>query len=92
MLKKWILLLSCVMALLLAGCGASTVEDMYAPPRRSEAFNELQTAIDRAMVGMEYAAPDSGDNRQTVQMAVLDGDGVEEYILFARAGIACFSR
>lgn len=85
MLKKWILLLSCVMALLLAGCGASTVEDMYAPPRRSEAFNELQTAIDRAMVDMEYAAPVSGENRQTVQMADLDGDGVEEYILFARA-------
>ena len=85
MLKKWILLLSCVMALLLAGCGASTVEDMYAPPRRSEAFNELQTAVDRAMVDMEYAAPVSGENRQTVQMADLDGDGVEEYILFARA-------
>ena len=85
MLKKWILLLSCVMALLLAGCGASTVEDMYAPPRRSEAFNELQTAIDRAMVDMEYAAPVSGENRQTVQMADLEGDGVEEYILFARA-------
>lgn len=85
MLKKWILLLSCIMALLLAGCGASTVEDMYAPPRRSEAFNELQTAIDRAMVDMEYAAPVSGENRQTVQMADLDGDGVEEYILFARA-------
>lgn len=85
MRKKWIVLLCCVMALLLTGCGASTVEDMYAPPRRSEVFHELQTAIDRAMVDMEYAAPVSGDNRQTVQMADLDGDGVEEYILFARA-------
>lgn len=85
MRKKWIVLLCCLMALLLTGCGASTVEDMYAPPRRSEVFHELQTAIDRAMVDMEYAAPVSGDNRQTVQMADLDGDGVEEYILFARA-------
>ena len=73
------------MALLLCGCGASTVEDMYAPPRRSEVFNELQTAIDRTMVDMEYAAPVSGDNRQTVQMADLNGDGLDEYILFARS-------
>ena len=85
MRKKWIILLSYVMALLLCGCGASTVEDMYAPPRRSEVFNELQTAIDRTMVDMEYAAPVSGDNRQTVQMADLNGDGLDEYILFARS-------
>ena len=85
MRKKWIFLLVLTLALLLGGCRASTVEDMYSPPRRSEAYNELQTAIDRAMVDMEYAAPVSGENRQTVQMADLDGDGVEEYILFARA-------
>lgn len=85
MRKKWIVLLCCIIGLLLCGCGASTVEDMYAPPRRSDVFHELQTAIDRTMVDMEYAAPVSGDNRQTVQMADLDGDGVEEYILYARA-------
>lgn len=85
MQKKWIVLLCCIIGLLLCGCGASTVEDMYAPPRRSDVFHELQIAIDRTMVDMEYAAPVSGDNRQTVQMADLDGDGVEEYILYARA-------
>ena len=84
MKAKWIYLLCLTAALLLCGC-ASTVEDMYAPPRRSDAYNELQTAIDQAMTDMEYAAPVSGENRQTVQMADLDGDGVEEYILFARA-------
>ena len=81
--KIWVLYLALV--LLLTGCAGTTVEDMYAPPRRSEAYNELQTAIDRAMVDMEYAAPVSGENRQTVQMADLDGDGVEEFVLFARA-------
>ena len=80
--KIWVLILSLV--LLLTGCTGRTVEDMYAPPRRSEAYNELQTAIDRAMADMEYAAPVSGENRQTVQMADLDGDGVDEFILFAR--------
>lgn len=82
--KKWILLFSLLSALLLGGCTGTTVEDMYAPPRRSEAYNELQTAVDQAMADMEYAAPVSGENRQTVQMADLDGDGVEEFILFAR--------
>jgi len=83
--KKWIVLLSLGAALLLCGCAGPTVEDMYAPPRRSEAYNELQNAIDRAMTDMDYAAPVSGENRQTVQMADLNGDGAEEYILFARA-------
>ena len=81
--KKWILPCMLLMGLLLTGC-ASTVEDMYAPPKRSEAYNRLQSAIDSAMAGMEYAAPVSGDNRQIVQMADLDGDGTDEYILFAR--------
>lgn len=83
--KKWIIQMLLATALLLCGCTANTVEDMYAPPRRSEAFNELQIAIDRAMIDMDYAAPVSGENRQTVQMSDLDGDGVEEYILFARS-------
>lgn len=81
--KIWPAILLLTMALLFSGC-ASTVEDMYAPPRRSEAFNRLQSAIDRAMVGMEYAAPVSGENQQIVQPADLDGDGTDEYILFAR--------
>jgi len=82
--KIWLSLLILTAALLFGGCAMSTVEDMYAPPRRSDAYNELQTAIDRAMTGMEYCAPVSGENQQTVQMADVDGDGVEEYILFAR--------
>ena len=80
--NKWICLCLTVL-LLFTGC-ASTVEDMYAPPKRSEVYNRLQSAIDGAMVGMEYAAPVSGENRQIVQMADLDGDGTDEYILFAR--------
>ena len=80
--KKWICVLLTA-ALLLSGC-ASTVEDMYAPPKRSEGYNRLQSAIDGAMAGMEYAAPVSGENRQIIQMADLNGDGMDEYILFAR--------
>lgn len=85
-MKKRIVCLTVLMlaALLLGGCTMRTVEDMYALPKRSEEYSHLQTAIDTAMYGMSYSAPRSGENRQTVQMADLDGDGVDEYIVFAK--------
>ena len=85
-MKKRIFLaaLLALTALLFSGCTMRTVEDMYALPKRSEEYSHLQTAIDTAMYGMNYSAPRSGDNQQTVQMADLDGDGVDEYIVFAK--------
>lgn len=83
-MKKWI----CA-ALLAAGlsglCGcATTVDQMYCLPRRSERYENLQTLIDQSMSGLEYSAPTAGENQQTVQMADLDGDGNGEVILFAK--------
>lgn len=85
-MKKRIGLLSLLLmaALLFGGCAARTIEEMYALPKRSEEYNHLQSIIDSAMYGMSYSAPRSGDNQQTVQMADLDGDGVEEYLVFAK--------
>lgn len=77
------LLLSLCMTL--CGC-AMTVEEMYCLPRRPESYDNLQVAMDPVMRGLEYAAPSTGRNQQTVQTADLDGDGTEEVILFARAG------
>lgn len=71
-------------ALLLSGCGMRTVEQMYCLPKRSDTYQELQSVIDSAMSGMEYSAPTSGDNQQTVQMADLNGDGKDEYLVFAK--------
>ena len=71
-------------ALLLSGCSMRTVGQMYHLPKRSEDYNNLQSAIDRAMLGLEYCAPLAGENRQTVHMADLDGDGDQEYLLFAK--------
>lgn len=85
MKKKILFLVLTLTALLLTGCAMQTVEEMYAVPKRSAEYSSLQSAIDAAMVGRTYAAPVSGDNQQSVQMADLDGDGVEEYLVFAMA-------
>ncbi len=83
MKKKITLLLLALASLLLTGCSMRTVEEMYVLPRRSEEYSLLQSAIDAAMENMTYAAPISGDNQQTVQTADLNGDGLEEYLVFA---------
>lgn len=85
-MKKRILtaMLFLLTALLFSGCTMRTVEQMYALPKRSEEFNEMQSAIDTAMYGMTYASPQSGENQQTVQMADLNGDGMDEIIVFAK--------
>ena len=84
MKKRWILLLMLLAALLLNGCAMRTIDELYAPPKRSEEYDNLQRSIDIAMAGLEYSAPLNGENQQAVQMADLDGDGVEEYLVFAK--------
>ncbi len=69
---------------LLSGCVFSTVDEMYQLPKRSEEYRALQQVIDGAMIDLSYCAPVSGQQRQTVQMADLDGDDDLEYILYAR--------
>lgn len=84
MKKRILLSLAVLAALLLSGCAMRTVDQMYCLPKRSDTYNELQSAIDEAMDGMEYSAPNSGDNQQSVQMADLNGDGRDEYLVFAK--------
>lgn len=84
--KKWhILVLIILVFSLLTGCNMRTVDEMYSPPKRPEAYTNLQTQIDKVMVGQEYHAPISGENRQAVQSADLDGDGEPEYLVFAKS-------
>jgi len=84
MTKKIRLLWVFCLAVLLNGCAMRTVEQMYSLPKRSLAYSNLQSAIDKAMVGLSFAAPNAGENQQTVQQADLNGDGKEEYLLFAQ--------
>ena len=67
-MKKRVLMLclSLATALLLCGC-ARTINELYSPPKRSEEYSRLQSAIDIAMAGLEYCAPLTGENQQAVQ-------------------------
>ena len=84
MKKRIVLLTMLLAALLLSGCTMRTVEEMYSLPKRSEEYSQLQAAIDTAMYGLTYASPQSGENQQTIQLADLNGDGVEEFLVFAK--------
>ena len=85
-MRKRIMRLICLLmvALSLSGCSMQTVDQMYALPKRSRDYSNLQAAIDNAMTGLEFCAPLSGDNQQTVQIADLDGDDQQEYLVFAK--------
>ena len=87
---KRIRLLALLLAviLLLTGCGFRTVNEFYSLPKRSEGYTNLQSEMQSAMDGWEYAAPLSGENQQTMQIADLDGDGNSEYLLFAKSSSA----
>ena len=56
-MKKWFFLGFLGIVLLLSGCAMRTVEEMYALPRRSQEYAQLQTAIDSAMYGLTFSAP-----------------------------------
>lgn len=70
--------------LLFCGCELRTADEMYAVPARPAADYNLQNAINKAMSGLDYAAPKSGTNQQIVQTVDIDGNGDAEYLLFAK--------
>ena len=73
-----------VAALVLSGCTMRTVGQMYQLPKRSEDYSNLQSVMEKAMSGLKFSAPISGDNQQSVQMADIDGDGEQEYLVFCK--------
>lgn len=85
MRKRLIISIALMTALILGGCSMMTVDQMYSPPKRSQMYNDLQLAIDGAMTDLSYCAPLAGEHQQPVQMADLDGNGVDECLLFAKS-------
>ena len=73
----------CVLMWILTGCNMQTVDKLYCLPKRPQAFQALQTAIDQHMTELEYSAPIAGEHQQSVQAADLTGDGSPEYLVYA---------
>lgn len=70
---------------LMTGCSVRSADELYALPKQSDGYYDLQKAIDDVMgQGASYAGPLSGSNQQAVQLADLDGDGQDEAIVFTR--------
>lgn len=82
--KRILIGLLFVVTIILAGCNMRTIDQMYCLPKRPEGYLNLQSAMDSAMAGLEYHAPITGEHQQPVQQADLDGDGNEEFLVFAK--------
>lgn len=85
MVRKLTGLLIAVLGMMgLSGCVFGSVDEMYALPKSSEAYVNLQARINQEKGNAEYIAPLGGENRQTIQLVDIDGDGVQEAVAFFR--------
>lgn len=84
--KRWAVLAGgLLLSTLLSGCFVQSADSLYALPRQSDAYYDLQNAIDAALpADAAYSGPLTGPNQQAVQLADLDGDGEDEALVFAK--------
>lgn len=88
-MRRWKKLLLAVLAavpLLLSGCMLSaSAEDLYALPQLPREYESLSAQLNAIQAsGAEYAPPQTGANLPPVQLADLNGDGVDEALAFFR--------
>ena len=77
-------LLLAAMIACLSGCMFRSAEELFAIPRTSDTYQNLQESIQRVMGGATAISPISGNNTQSVQLLDLDGDGRQEAVAFYR--------
>ncbi|MFR3787535.1 hypothetical protein [Agathobaculum desmolans] len=78
--------------LLLGGCTFPSGDDLLAAPKPSTNYRTLQAELEELLAsGVSYTAPAEGENRSSIQLVDLDGDGVEEAITFFRGSSAATS-
>ena len=66
-----------------SACSVQEIDELYSLPQPSQEYLQLQKLIDAEIAaGSEYSAPTAGSLRQSVQLADLDGDGVNEALAF----------
>ena len=77
--KRFCLVLFVVALFSLSGCLVQSADDLYALPRQSDAYYDLQNAIDSVKsADAAYAGPLSGPNQQAVQLAGLQAPTLED--------------
>lgn len=82
-----VVLLALSISFVLSGCFIKSADELYALPEQSDAYHDLQTSINSILVdSAQYSSPVSGSNQQPVQMSDLDGDGLDEAIIFVNTG------
>ena len=83
--KVWIAALTCLLMLTLSGCFFKSVDELYLVPQPSEDYQALQERLAEVVAqGGEYAAPQSGEMIQSVQLQDLDGDDGTEPLHLVR--------
>ena len=73
-----------ILLLLLSACAMQEGEELLRPPQPPVEHNGLIEDLKKHMTGAAYAPPLAGENRQTIQMIDLDGDGVSEALVCLR--------
>lgn len=71
-----------VLLLALSGCTVPSGDDLLTAPKPSKNYQTLQVELEKVLATQSYAAPLSGENRSTVQLVDLNGDGTEEAVSF----------
>ena len=78
--------------LLLAGCTMPSGDELLAAPKPPGNYQTLQTKLEELLAsGVSYTTPTTGENRSSVQLVDLDGDGAEEAIVFFRGATSATS-
>lgn len=83
MKKIFAIIILVLLVAVLSGCSDKKVDELYKLPQQSEDYLQLQNKIDEIIAGgAEYAAPTAGNKRQVVQFVDIDGDGIDEVLVF----------
>jgi len=70
---------------LMSGCMLPSGDELLAAPKPSANYQNLQNELEKQLAsGVTYAAPAKGENRSSIQLIDLDGDGADEAITFFR--------
>ena len=78
--------------MLLTGCTVPSGDELLAAPRPSSNYQTLQVKLEELLAsGVSYTTPAAGENRSSVQLVDLNGDGIEEAITFFRGATSSTS-